>query len=284
MNAEVSERYKKKYSSNLLQLSVRILYAIKQGASAILLRTNKLTHDLAPLAYPIPVLWVLEDSLPPIKKHSEVFIEVESEVKKEVLRNVFVIKEGEVDSAIIVCAHYDHLGRIGKAIFNGANDNASGVALLLALADTFQYIPTRYAIVFIAFGGEELGLLGAYAYLKDPAFPLNKTRFVLNLDLWGYGEKGFMAVGGKDFPEYYHLLKAIVDSCCAEEFPLYARPNAPNSDHYPFTQRGIPALFLYAMGGNPYYHDVWDRPEVLSLRGIPYIYKILIAFLQRLSQ
>ena len=107
------------------------------------------------------------------------------------------------DSFIILCGHYDHLGKMGDAIFYGANDNASGIAMLLDLASYFSEHPQKYSVAFIAFGGEELGLLGSLNYIRNPLIPLNRTKFVFNMDLMGDGSKGATIVNGKIYKSYF---------------------------------------------------------------------------------
>ena len=107
--------------------------------------------------------------------------------------NVFASIKGTKipDSIIIMSAHYDHLGGMGsKTYFPGANDNASGVALLLNLAKHYAKNPAPYTIVFICFAAEEAGLLGSKYFTENPLTNLSKTKFMLNLDLVGTGESG----------------------------------------------------------------------------------------------
>ena len=99
------------------------------------------------------------------------------------------------DSVIVLSAHYDHLGGMGKDVyFPGANDNASGTSLLLSLARYYAAHPQPYTIAFISFTGEEAGLIGSKYFTEHPLFPLDKIRFLLNLDLEGTGDEGITVV------------------------------------------------------------------------------------------
>jgi Zn-dependent M28 family amino/carboxypeptidase len=123
--------------------------------------------------------------------------------------NVIGILEGKdavlKNEAIVIGAHYDHLGRGGQGslavnareIHHGADDNASGVAALLELARRFAEAKNnKRTLIFIAFGGEEEGLLGSKAYVNNPVFPLNKTVAMINLDMVGRLKDEKLTIGG----------------------------------------------------------------------------------------
>lgn len=169
------------------------------------------------------------------------------------------------DSFIVVTAHYDHLGKMGKNVwFPGANDNASGIAMLLSLARYYQNNPADHNIVFIAFSGEENGLLGSKYYVDHPLFSLAEIAFLINIDLMGNGAEGVMAVNGAVFKPQFELLKSLNEK--GKYLPdVSKRGKAANSDHYWFSEYGVPCFFFYLKGTYPYYHDVFDKPEALPL-------------------
>ncbi|WP_210514123.1 VanZ family protein [Hymenobacter terricola] len=173
------------------------------------------------------------------------------------------------DSFLVVTAHYDHLGTMGsKTYFPGANDNASGVALLLELAAHYTRPENRpaYSVVFLLFGAEEAGLVGSSYFVAHPLIPLKNIKFLVNLDLLGTGELGATVVNGRVFEAPYHRLVGLNDA--HHYLPaLGARGRAANSDHFPFSEAGVPAFFIYTRGGSAAYHDVNDRPAALSLAG-----------------
>lgn len=116
------------------------------------------------------------------------------------------------DSFIVFSAHYDHLGQMGsKVYFPGANDNASGCAMLLNLAKYYSLPENKpkYSIAFIAFAGEEVGLLGSDYFTKNSLFPLPKIKFVFNMDIMGTGEEGITVVNGSVFKPEFEKLKQI---------------------------------------------------------------------------
>ena len=101
---------------------------------------------------------------------------------------------------ILFTAHYDHLGRMGKdTYFPGANDNASGTAMLFSIAKYFKENPSEFNIMFIAFAGEEAGLVGSKYFVEHPIVKLKKIKFVINLDIMGSGEAGVTVVNGSLF-------------------------------------------------------------------------------------
>jgi aminopeptidase YwaD len=168
------------------------------------------------------------------------------------------------DSFIILCGHYDHLGKMGEATFYGANDNASGISMMLDMVDFFVKNPQKYSVAFIAFGGEEAGLVGSLYYVRNPVIPLGKTKFVFNMDLMGSGDKGATIVNGTIFKDEYDQLVKI--NTARDYLPVInARGKAANSDHYFFTEAGVPAFFIYLMGDYMHYHIPQDNPENLLL-------------------
>ena len=116
------------------------------------------------------------------------------------------------DSFIFITAHYDHLGGMGKdTYFPGANDNASGDALLLSLAKYYAAHPAKYSIGFILFAGEEAGLVGSKYYTENPIVPLKQIRFLINTDLAGTGDEGITVVNATEFPNEFALMNKIND-------------------------------------------------------------------------
>jgi len=180
--------------------------------------------------------------------------------------NILARRPGMQDSLWIVGAHYDHLGRVGQTVFWGANDNASGVAFMLLLAKRLREERLPYGVLFVAFGGEEAGLLGSYYFVGRHGAELTRLRGMLNFDLLGFGERGVAVVGAADQEGFWGMVVRHRPPELAD-IPHLLRPNAPNSDHYPFREKGYPALFFYLQGGPGYYHDPLDRPETLSWHG-----------------
>ncbi|WP_187261163.1 M28 family metallopeptidase [Pontibacter beigongshangensis] len=197
-------------------------------------------------------------------------------------QNVIAVIEGSIepDSFLVFTAHYDHLGGQGKDVyFPGANDNASGTAMLLELAAHYSKPENKpaYSIAFMAFAAEEAGLVGSFFYTQNPLFPLSQIKFLVNLDLLGTGDDGLMAVNGSIHPEEFRLLTDL--NKAGNYLPqIRSRGKAANSDHYPFSEKGVPAFFFYTLGGTTAYHNVHDRPEQLPLTRFPEVFKLLTDF------
>ncbi len=190
-------------------------------------------------------------------------------------RNVWGVAKGKSKDWILVTAHYDHLGRMGQTLFPGANDNASGVAMLLSLAEWFKKHPAKANILFVAFAGEEAGLKGSEWFVVDRPLDMGRIKLVLNLDLNGTGEEGITVVNATEQKAVYDKLVAI--NTKTQALPqVKARGPACNSDHCPFAQKGIPAIFIYTMGGVSFYHDVNDRAETLPLTKFDELYGLLV--------
>jgi aminopeptidase YwaD len=246
----------------------------------------KLTASLAAEQSSQPCLQILAKSLPTWASESATLIElqVDADLKRNYqTQNLAALVRGRAqpDSFLVVSAHYDHLGMMSKkAYFPGANDNASGVSLLLELASHYAQPENQPAcsIAFLLFGAEEAGLVGSTYFVQHPLVPLASIKFLVNLDLLGTGEEGATVVNGRLLPAAFQRLSALNDA--RHYLPrLTARGAAANSDHYPFSQAGVPAFFMYTRGGSLAYHDVHDRPEALSLAGFAGAYGLVRDFL-----
>lgn len=182
------------------------------------------------------------------------------------------------DSVIVFTAHYDHLGGMGDTtFFPGANDNASGVAMLLSLARYYAAHPPPYSIAFIAFAGEEAGLIGSKHFTNNPLLPLSSIRFLVNLDLVGTGQEGITVVNATEFAHTFAMLNKL-NSQHNLLVDIKARGKAANSDHYWFSEKGVPAFFIYTVGGIKAYHDVDDRPETLAMIEYNDLFLLLTGF------
>ena len=212
---------------------------------------------------------------------------IESEFKEDLqTQNVIGYLPASIDNApyVIISAHYDHMGKIGDAYFPGANDNASGVTMMLDLANYYarNRKARKYNYVFIAFGAEETGLSGSEYFVKHSYFDLKDIRFVMNLDLMGNGEEGITIVNGKVFKKEAEIIQKINNyNHLVPEIKL--RGKAANSDHYHFSERGVPAFFIYTMGGKAWYHDIYDKPSELGLKKYAAIRGLIIQFFNQLD-
>ncbi len=195
-------------------------------------------------------------------------------------QNVIGYVEGYAvpDSFIVFTAHYDHLGRMGaETYFPGAHDNASGVALMLDLAKYYSRNPPPYSVAFIATAAEEAGLLGSRYYTNNPLFPLSDIMFLINLDMVSTGEDGMMVVNGEIFVEDFLRLKKI-NNTHGFMREIRSRGEAANSDHYFFYINNVKSFFFYTLGGQTHYHNIYDKPETLSLYAYDNLFQLIVSF------
>jgi len=175
------------------------------------------------------------------------------------------------DTAIVFTAHYDHLGvgepdASGDTIYNGFSDNAAGVAMLLAIAKAVATDPSRqfrHSVLFAFLVGEERGLLGADYYVHDPAWPLDRTEAVINIDAGAPpGLQVSWRLAGVDSTG----LGALAIAGAAERgwSTTTSAPRA-NSDYYPFVRDGVPAVFIIP-GPDPFEGLSADSTAVLRKR------------------
>jgi aminopeptidase YwaD len=276
--------YTVKDKSSLVNMPVEIVNKFNQSHCQIILE-DKLTASLSTDQSPAVVFHALKSKF--ADRPSTVNFDVTALlVKNYHCRNIIGFVEGKVhrDSFVVVSAHYDHLGRMGRDVyFPGANDNASGVSMLLQLAEFYSSPENQpdFSIVFIGFGAEEAGLIGSHYFVENPLFRLNKIRFLINLDLLGTGDDGIMVVNGSVLPEYYDLLVSINNEYGYLK-EIKKRGQAANSDHYFFYKAGVPAIFIYTLGGIAAYHDVYDVPATLPLTEFEDVFNLLKEFILRL--
>ena len=192
------------------------------------------------------------------------------EIRRE-LKNVIGLVQGKTDEVIVIGAHYDHLGlgdnaslasdKIGE-VHNGADDNASGVSGLLLLAEELSSLSPRRSFLFIAFAGEELGLLGSQFYTNHPSFPLEKTMAMVNLDMIGRSD-GDVLIGGIGTAAVF---RPILDEI-QPDYPLrfkYSETPRGSSDHLSFASKRVPVLFFFS-GLHRDYHKPTDDWEKINL-------------------
>lgn len=211
--------------------------------------------------------------------------------KKAEVKNVIAVLEGDgphADETIVIGAHYDHLGLGGagslapwtKEIHNGADDNASGTATLLEVAHllaTSGKKPQR-RIVFMAFSGEERGLLGSAYYVKQPRFPLDKTIAMFNLDMVGRLKNDLILVDGVGTAkEFEPLVDSLVKnaSFTAKKSPF----GSGRSDHESFFTKKIPVLHIWTDLHSDY-HRPSDDSDKLNIAGMQRVADLLVQIVQ----
>lgn len=254
----------------------------------VILGNEKLTWTTSGHQYPRPVLQVNSSRFAQklgVKKVNTITVEIDQHFFPEyTTRNVVGMIKGSSasDSVIVITAHYDHLGLMGKDVhFPGANDNASGVAMLLNLAKYYSIQKPVYNIVFICFSGEEIGLMGSRAFVQNPLVALDKIKFLINFDIAGTGDAGIKIVNGSVFKSQFDMLVSLNDRY--RLLPkVDIRGEACNSDHCPFYVNGVSSFFIYTQGGISAYHDIYDRADTLPLTAFNNYFVLMTKFIDLL--
>jgi len=164
---------------------------------------------------------------------------------------------------VIIGAHYDHWGKdVDGSIFRGADDNASGVAVMMEIA---RLLSTRarpkWSVMLAAWTGEEEGLYGSYYYVDRPYFPLASTIAYLNLDMVGYGEQ----LLGQVSEAHQTLRTVMIESAAQLDIPVHVEDSG-GSDHVPFEKKGVPNLMFVYWPNDVYefYHTPADTASHTS--------------------
>ena len=172
------------------------------------------------------------------------------------------------DRYIVITAHYDGLGVKDGQVYNGADDNASGVAALPVLAAWFARNPPAHSIVFVALDSEEDGLLGAKELVRRPPVRGASIAINVNLDMIGRNEKGELFVAGTHYqPRLLPLLRGVARGALVKVRFGHDRPTlnpsddwTESSDHAAFHEKGIPWLY-FGVEDHPDYHQPTDDAE-----------------------
>jgi aminopeptidase YwaD len=193
--------------------------------------------------------------------------------------------------AIVVGAHYDHLGHGGETslapsrfgeIHPGADDNASGVAGLIGLARLFAAAGgARRTIIFVAFAGEEMGLLGSAQYVKAPAVALDHTVAMLNLDMVGRLRGDRLHVFGVDTGTEFREALEAANRDVGLELRFSGDGYGP-SDHTPFYAKDRPVLFFFT-GPHEDYHRPTDTPDKINAAGLARVVGLIGGVLRRVA-
>jgi Zn-dependent M28 family amino/carboxypeptidase len=209
-------------------------------------------------------------------------------INREVLagQNVLGYIEGEKkkDELIVVSAHYDHVGKKGDEVYNGADDDASGttgvleIAEALATAKKMGHGPSR-SVLCLLVTGEEKGLLGSEYYAANPIFPLDKTIADVNIDMIGRRGKEYQdntvpyvyVIGSDRLSQDLHDINERINQSYSHLLFDYKYNDSedPNrfyfrSDHYNFAKNGIPSIFFFN-GVHEDYHRLSDTPDKIDL-------------------
>jgi Zn-dependent M28 family amino/carboxypeptidase len=169
------------------------------------------------------------------------------------------------DKVLVVSAHYDHLGVRKGQVYNGADDNASGIAGLLAVAEAFKARPPRHTVLIVAFDAEESGLRGAKAFVADPPVPLASIGLNVNFDMISKNAKGELyASGAGPQPSLKPVLEALAKAApvkllLGHDTDAQGKENnwTAQSDQGAFAEKGVPWVY-FGVEDHPEYHQPTD--------------------------
>jgi Zn-dependent M28 family amino/carboxypeptidase len=197
---------------------------------------------------------------------------------------------GKTDKAIVVSAHYDHVGVRDGEIYNGADDNASGVGALLAAATYFKKNKPYYTLIFAALDGEELGLQGADAFLENPPLALDLIQLNVNMDMLSMNQRGELyASGTYHYPALTPYLQQVTARPQARLLLGHDRPEqgqndwTKQSDHFQFHKRQIPFVY-FGVEDHPHYHKPSDVYANINPVFYPDAAALVIDFIQILNK
>ncbi len=282
---------------NYADLRTKITTAEAKGAAAVIFINSDTTVEnpefssekfskISPAS--IPVLFVQENANTSLKNKSAKSAEISANLKsiKRTGKNIIGFLDNHKDNLIIIGAHYDHLGFGGfgttnsnphHEVYNGADDNASGTAEVIELA---RYLSqgnlTHNNYLFIAFSGEEKGLIGSSYFAKHPTVDLKKVNYMLNLDMVGrldQHEKKLALYGTGTSPEWNKILPHIqIDSISVKSKASGSGP----SDYTSFYLQNIPVLHFFS-GMHTDYHKPTDDEDKINYNGMISIMKFITA-------
>jgi aminopeptidase YwaD len=279
-NKNVVLAYDQKFYTALQDMPLSVIEQVYQCKAIIEYNYDKLTMGAASKALAPPIYKVLKNKQLNFSTGKCQFALTAQTIQNYSSQNVFGLIEGKSDSTIVLSAHYDHLGHLGsKTYFPGANDNASGIAMLTELAYNLSQTKPHYTIIFIAFGAEEAGLLGSKYFTEHSIIDLKKIKLVFNMDIMGSADESLTMVNGSKYETLFNQFSEINSK--HKYIPkIVKRGEAANSDHYYFSKLGIPAVFVYSTGKVKNYHDVMDVANTIRYDAFKNAYQLIDAFIR----
>ena len=229
-----------------------------------------------------PIIWVTPEA---IKDVQRVRLNVDNKFLKDYeCFNVIAKVEGQRhDSCYVFTAHYDHLGNLGKKIFYaGANDNASGTACIVTLAEYYAKHKPQYDMYFLSFSGEDANLRGSEFFANNPIVPLSQIKYLFNIDMIGDNNPVQYCECSDEGMRGYQLFEQINND--KHYFTSLHRGDlAANSDHYPFATRHVPCIFLENEKGDAfqYYHTIFDTYETVKFDSYEPVFRLVRDFIEK---
>lgn len=229
-----------------------------------------------------PIVWITPEAIKGVKN---VKLDIDNEWLQDYeLFNVIAKVNGEKhDSCFVFTAHYDHLGNLGRDVYYpGANDNASGTATIVTLAEYYAKNKPEYDMYFIAFSGEDSGLNGSLYYVDNSTVPLENIKYLFNIDMIGDNNPVQYCEASDEGNRGYALLEEINGE--KHYFEALNRGElAANSDHYPFAEHHVPCILFENEEGDAfkYYHTIYDTYKNGIFVTYEPIFKIIVDFVER---
>ncbi|MCQ2178091.1 MAG: M28 family peptidase [Bacteroidales bacterium] len=187
------------------------------------------------------------------------------------------------DSCYVFTAHYDHLGNLGRGLYYpGANDNASGTAGIITLAEYYAQNRPGFDMYFVAFSGEDANLRGSTWFVNHPSMPLGSIKYLFNLDMIGDNNPvQYCEVSGPGAEGFAQMLEINAAGGLFKD--LNRGELAANSDHWPFAQKGVPCILFENEGGDAfqYYHTSGDDMSTMRMETYEPLFRLITEFIRK---
>ncbi len=205
--------------------------------------------------------------------------------RKALLMNVLAFLPGsdpqKTEEILVIGAHRDHFGRQAGLLFPGADDNASGTAVILEVARVMAQAGAKVqrTVLFVSFSGEEQGLVGSRLYLQRPVVPISSTKAMINIDHAGIGN-GRLTIGVTGF-EKSVALEAGQTAGLTDKLDVYGF--FPGGDHVPFKEAGVPTVTIVSGGVHPHFHQPTDTADTINPEILQTVARYVLALTWQLA-
>ncbi len=282
-------------------ISIRVDEAVKRGAKGVIFYRDKETVEkpkgelsLTMKPSSIPVLFL--DRVYDKGEFLFATIKLKIMVDQDYAYNVIGFKDNGAQNTIVIGAHHDHLGQgehgnslaqNPNEIHNGADDNASGSAALITLSKVLKKSKKwnkENNYLFIAFSGEEMGLLGSKYFVENPTIDLSTVNYMINMDMIGMydKEKGLIINGVGTSPSFVPALDELLKEDLMIDTVVTTFSGIGPSDHTSFYLKGIPSLHFFT-GAHEHYHKPTDDIERVNYLGEIYVLDYMTRFIRTLN-
>jgi hypothetical protein len=187
----------------------------------------------------------------------------------------------KTEEILVIGAHRDHFGRQAGLLFPGADDNASGTAVMLEVARVMAQAGAKVqrTVLFVSFSGEEQGLVGSRLYIQRPVVPVSSTKAMINIDHAGIGN-GRLTIGVTGF-EKSTALEAGQTAGLTDKLDVYGF--FPGGDHVPFKEAGVPTITVVSGGVHPHFHQPTDTADTINPEILQTVARYVLALTWQLA-